>query len=430
MAGLKPGPEPGRRGGLFSVLGEETRTGLEETLPLIEETFPIPARFRRTLGKDVAELSRLLTSARGERSLSYLNQPPLLSAYLRYFLPWNLYRLCRLLPNLDLALAPGDTLIDLGSGPLSFPIGLWLCRRDLRSLPLQFLCLDRSRNALEAGKRLFAALQPPGGDCPWTIRTIHGEINQGPRRREGAALVTALNLYNELSQSVSPGDEAGQRRFAHNQAALLANFAAGGGRLLVVEPGTPPSGHFISLLREALISLGRPPLSPCTHSLACPFPTAKWCHFAFDTEDAPAALRRLSAEAGIPKERASLSFLLAGPRQDKVPPRPAGPETPRAVQTVRVISSPFPAGRGPGQTWGRYVCGEGGMALLRGERPFIEAAESGALLAVSFTGDRDPKSGAPIVIAGGGPLKFSAAFENPEKSQKTVYDFPAGPFSG
>jgi hypothetical protein len=429
---------------LFPGLEEHTRKDLEALLPLIEKTFPIPARFRRTLGKDVAELSRLLTSARGERRLSYLNQPPLLSAYLYYFLPWNLYRLCRLLPGLDLPLVPGDTIIDLGSGPLSFPIGLWLCRRDLRSIPLNFRCFDHSKGALEAGKKLFTSLNttalnattlnatalnvptqntplPQGGDpaCPWTITTVHRDLTQGvpqptghkstghtmdrkpmghtaDRKPTGAALVTALNLYNELSQSISPGDDAGQRRFAHNQAALLTGLAAGGGRLLVLEPGTPPSSRFITLLREALINLGRPPLSPCTHCLPCPFPAiksppakrdTKWCHFAFDTEDAPANLRRLSTLAGIPKERATLSFLLAGPQN------PVEQHT----RTVRVISSPFPvSGGADGRSQGRYVCSEKGMALLRSEEP-LTAAEPGTLLTVTFTGERDPKSGVPIV---------------------------------
>jgi hypothetical protein len=406
-------------------LDGDIRKDLGALLPLIEKTFPVPARFRRTLAADVAELSRLLTSARGERPLSYLNRPPLLSAYLRYFLPWNLYRLCRLLPGLDLPLAPEDTVIDLGSGPLSFPIGLWLCRRDLRAIPLKFRCLDRSKTALEAGKKLFAALAPSG--APWTIQTIHGDL--GAFRSPAAALVTAFNFFNEPFQAISPGNDEGQRRFAQNQAALLAGITAQGGRLLIIEPGTPPAGRFISLLREALISRGRPPLSPCTHPCPCPFPAllrnpaarrgggpagepgkkffpggnqgaspaskAKWCHFAFNTEEAPAALQRLSAAAGIPKERATLSFLLAGPQCGGIEKtKPAE----QSAQTVRVISSPFPAGRGP-EIWGRYVCGETGMALLRGEKSRIEAAESGTLLTAAFTGEQDPKSGAPVCTA-------------------------------
>jgi hypothetical protein len=349
---------------LFPEPGPELRRAMEALLPLIEKTFPIPGRFRRDLVPAVAELSRFLTSARGERSLSYLNRPPLLSAYLRYFLPWNLYRLCRLLPSLDLPLAPGDRILDLGAGPLTLPIGLWLCRPDLRGLPLEFRCLDRSRAALEAGKELFAALTGTGGlsgvlsgpglpavsRSPWTITTVCGEIDRPGGWRRGlqdkAALVAALNVYNEVFQPISPGDDGGLRRFADAQGALLASYT--GGRILVVEPGTPRSGRFIALLREALIGLGRPPCSPCAHGGPCPFPgkggfsrgvlsgdsgeyfpgpspgktASKWCHFAFDTQSAPAVLRRLSMAAGLPKERATLSFLLAGPAEDGTVPCP------------------------------------------------------------------------------------------------------------
>jgi hypothetical protein len=43
------------------------------------------------------------------------------------------------------------------------------------------------------------------------------------------------------------------------------------------------------------------------------------------------------------------------------------------------------------------------MALFRGDRPSVEDAESGDLLAVNYTGERDPKSGAPVVRRTGGP---------------------------
>ena len=78
---------------LFALLPPETRRLMDGIPALIEKTFPLPGRFRSALPSDVAELSRLLTSGRGERGLSYLGRPNLLSAYLRYFLPWNLYRL-------------------------------------------------------------------------------------------------------------------------------------------------------------------------------------------------------------------------------------------------------------------------------------------------------------------------------------------------
>jgi hypothetical protein len=417
---------------------------MEALLPLIEKTFPIPPRFRRGLAPAVAVLSRLLTSGRGDRPLSYLNRPTVLSAYLRYFLPWNVYRLCRLLPSLELPLAAGDRILDLGAGPLTLPISLWLCRPDLRGLALEFRCLDRSRAALEAGKKLFAALGPA---APWTINTVCAGMGPSRGRSAGAALVAAINVYNEVFQPVSPGDDGGLRRFAGAQGALLASYAGGGGRILVVEPGTPRSGRFISLLREALAGLGRPPLSPCAHRGPCPFPgrgparpgldrdsgpsygkgAAKWCHFAFDAQGAPAALRRLSEVAGLPKERAVLSFLLAGPAVKgaenaqgigaEIPeeleriarsggrraaagcaqiPNPGDPAHSGGTRRVllRVISDPFPLGG----DWGRYGCASEGMALVRGGRTLIGSLPSGALIEALSTGRRDSKSGALLCL--------------------------------
>ena len=138
---------------------------MENLLSLIETVFPIPGRFRQKLPADVAELSRLLTSARGERESGYLNRPNMLSAYLRYFLPWNVFRLCRLFfLNVDFSGKPdnlnmlpvfrdGDAITDLGSGPLTFPISLWIAFPEFHSLKLEFRCADKSAVILEAGKK-------------------------------------------------------------------------------------------------------------------------------------------------------------------------------------------------------------------------------------------------------------------------------------
>jgi hypothetical protein len=386
-----PGPDAGTA--LFPLPGPGARRALERAFALIEELFPLPARFRPGLPRNVAELSRLLTGGRGERDEGYLGQPPLLSAYLRYFLPWNLYRLSRLLPSLPLALSPGDALTDLGSGPLTLPLGLWLFRPELRAVPLEVRCLDRTGAGLEAGKKLFAALA--GSGCPWTIRTIRASLG-APVRGPRAALVTAVDLFTETLRDIPAASVRALGQTAEKQGRLLSALAAETGSILVLEPGVPQSGAFIAALRRALLDLGRPPLAPCLHAETCPLPgpqgtggAGKWCHFAFGAEGVPSGLRRLSAAAGLPKERVVLSFLLAGPRGQTARTGAAREELP-----VRIISDAFPVASGGG--YGRYGCSSRGLVLMAGSRGQAENQVSGTALRMvpDRREKRDPKSGA------------------------------------
>jgi hypothetical protein len=373
------------------------------------------------LGRDVAELSRLFTSGRGERNQSYLGTAPVLSAYLRYFLPWNLYRLCRLLPALPLNLSAGDALTDLGSGPLTLPLALWISRPELRSLPLEFRCLDRTGPILDAGVKLFHALAGP--DSPWTIKTIRGSLGERIYGKP-ARLVTAVYLYNELFWDIPPGNQGKLLSLTERQGRLLAALAGETGSILVVEPGIPRSGEFLTALRSSLLAGGYSPLAPCPHSGPCPCPgggrggdKAKWCHFAFDTSGVPEELNRLSLAAGIPKERAVLSFLLAGPPAEPpktigppFPPEPPKTSPPSAERTplpVRIVSDPFPIPsltRGPGASGGeaplsgRYGCSARGLILVKEGRGDREKRMTGDLLEISLspTEKRDPKSGALI----------------------------------
>jgi hypothetical protein len=416
----------------------------------VDRIFPVPRRFRSRLQADVAELSRLFTSGRGERDGGYLGRPGLLSAYLHYFFPWNVYRLCRLFAAWEPSLTEGDSVIDLGSGPLTLPIALWIARPGLRGLKLAFRCVDRTGAVLEAGKRIFDALvlgglsgeqrlsaaavsadavgmhgggvrggAMDGGAGRWTVKTIRSAWD-APLYGGGAKLVTAVNVFNEIYAGAVPGEGA-------RAAARLTALCREEGAILVVEPGLPRSGGFIASLRSALLDRGRPSLAPCPHGENCPLPgnsgrgrgKAKWCHFAFETADAPKDLRRLSAAAGIPKERAVLSFLLAGPRSRDVAGKGAGAPLSaarRKTLTVRIISDPFPLpavsmpvegpsiARAPGQRLGRYGCSAGGLVLVAslltpaGDRG-VAGLHSGTLLELPLPAGerRDPKSGALLL---------------------------------
>jgi len=373
----------------FDTLPPQTRRILDSVPSLIEKTFPIPGRFRAKLPSQVAELSHLLTGGRGERRLSYLSRPNFLSAYLYYFLPWNLYRLCLLLPNLDLAIRDGDTIIDMGSGPLTFVCALWIARPDLRSLPLEFHCTDRSAPALEAGNKFFTAL---AGNSPWKIHLEREDIDfrktNVTRKKNAASFVCAVNVFNEIYENIPHNNTEELRRMAFKIAFIMHEQAAENAVIFTVEPGVPQSGHFISFLRGAFLELGRSVLSPCTHMGACPASgrEKRWCHFAFDTKDAPKELHRLSAAAGIPKERLVFSFLLTG----GVNENHANMER----EKTRIISDAFAL---PNNLFGRYGCCSKGLVLVTGNKSRIEQIVSGSLITPAFiTNARDAKSGALI----------------------------------
>ncbi|MCL2191587.1 MAG: small ribosomal subunit Rsm22 family protein [Treponema sp.] len=383
---------------LFAPLPRETRRLLDGVPAIIDKAFPLPGRFRSKLPSDVAELSRLLTSGRGQRGLSYLGRPNLLSAYLRFFLPWNLYRLCRLLPSLDITLRANDVVTDLGCGPFTFAAALWICRPDLRQIPLEFQCIDRSGPVLEAGRKFFAALTgatltsatPVNENNTWKIRALKTELGTGAIKP--AALVCAANVFNEMYGDISRCNTETLKRNAEKSARLLENYALAESAVLVVEPGFPRCGEFIALLRNALMERSHQPLAPCSHDGDCPLLDCtragkkRWCHFAFETEDAPRDLQRLSSSARLPKERAVLSFVFMGK-----PTAPPGDKVP-AKHQVRIISDAFPL---PRQRFGRYGCSRQGLVLLAGEEGLVGKTGSGALVNAAFKkGERDAKSGA------------------------------------
>jgi hypothetical protein len=222
-------------------------------------------------------------------------------------------------------------------------------------------------------------------------------------------------VFNEMYGDISRGGEESLKRSATQSARLLATHASAEAYVLVVEPGFPRCGEFISLLREAFMKRGRLPLAPCTHHDDCPFNQKRWCHFAFETEDAPSALHRLSRAAGLPKERAVFSFLFTGPthvKQSKyaltpspltltptpltLTPTPLISKklTPTALMSqMRVISDAFFL---PPRRLGRYCCSPQGMVLLAGENEVIEKTASGSLVNALITNERDSKSGASI----------------------------------
>ncbi len=315
---------------------------------VLRQVLPLRASHARDLPSAIQSLSASLTSERGVGPKpGYLSDPRMLAAYAWYFLPWNLYRLTRLVRGLALDLPEGSVVVDAGAGPLTFVQALWIAAPHLRSRPLTFVCLDRSRAALALGRELFLALA--GEQSPWRVETVREELPRLPRG--GADLLVVANVLNELAARRSTSLSEKTARLARSLAAGLAS----GGRLLVVEPGVRASGKLLARLRESLVDEeGMALLAPCPHPGPCPLAargSGTWCHFTVDAVGVPDWLEALSKRSGLPKRDVSLSFLLAG--------GPGGPVDPALG---RVVSNPFPA---PGMegAFARYACAAGGLRL-------------------------------------------------------------------
>lgn len=422
---------------LFAPLpreGAELLDGLSEALHHVR---PLSAAHRRSLPEDIARLSRLLTTERAGLARSYWTSPAAISAYLYYFLPWNLLRLTRLLSALPLpdptriaAHAGGQStgqaatagnealLLDVGSGPLTLPLALWLAYPRWRSAPIRVLAVDLAPQPLELGKSLLETLGKMSGHPVWQVHTARAPLEQAARmatRLPGLSgarpwLVSAVNVLNELRsgkrgahrEQTEEGEISNGCReeklsgFLTSLAPLAQGRESQAPALLFVEPGTRLGGTTVMHMRRLALEAGWNVLSPCPHGEGCPLlenaHSRTWCHFTFSSAGAPPWLEKLSTDAGLEKNALSLAPLLLGrppdahDRTEKNPARERHSSVPG--EAARVISASFAVPGLPGRA--RYACSGQGLLLLEN----AETLASGDLLNVSIQPGRDRKSGA------------------------------------
>ncbi|MBQ7618951.1 MAG: hypothetical protein IJS51_02345 [Treponema sp.] len=374
---------------------------------IAQSAMPANSKQLVALPKQIRELSHQMTDDRAARRLGYMNEKTFLASYVRYFMWWNLVRLTRLFANLDFDfLSDGGVCLDIGSGPLTLPCALWLSRPDLRKKKLVWYVMDISQLALSLGEEIFLSVAAATGGEPWKIVRVKGPL--GTPVKQKANFVTCANMFNELLQSRGgePPDflakKYSQALFNYLDFSEQASPA-----IFLAEPGTPGSGRFCSLMRDAFVRRGLLALAPCPHLGNCPMDgrksgkggaTGKWCNFAFDTDDAPKKLLALSAKAGIPKERAVISFVLAGAAQKSL----ASPKSGGLLRVASDIIRLPPEREGQKPRVGHYACSEQGLVLALskgGKRVY-----SGDLLEVE--NDFTPKSGAETI----GKSKAAARF--------------------
>ncbi|NDV17991.1 rRNA methyltransferase [Pseudodesulfovibrio sp. JC047] len=329
--------------GLFPNLTHDNAKELERFGNLLKKVWPLKGKHRDHLKYDIRDMSRGLTNERTQRRKEYMTDDKSLSPYLYYFLPWNLYRMSRLFAGLELDIPDGGHIADLGTGPLTAVIALWMSRPHLRNRKLNFTCLDLSPKSMHTGLKLFQAMA--GHDSPWRIKTVKARFSD--RLHTKADLLIAANAFNELDWS---------GRTARPQAEMLSkhlvNSTKETGRILLIETGVRLTGRIISEMRTHLLDKGFNPIAPCPHCEECPMPAtaqgAPWCHFNFSVKDAPCWLTKLAKDARLEKDNVSLNFLYLSQK---------GCENWGAVRT---ISEPFKLHGNKGQ----YACSDRGLTLL------------------------------------------------------------------
>ena len=332
---------------------------------IISSNHPLNSKQRAELPKDIRELSHYLTDERGERRLGYMNQTSTLSAYIHYYLWWNLVRLTRLFANLPSSffnLSDESICLDIGSGPLTVPIALYMARPELRSKKLTWYCMDLSKEALSIGENLLLSVSARLQGESWKIVRVKGEL--GTSINQKADLITCANVFNEIVQDNSMPPDYLAKKYSEKILSYI-NTRNERRAVLIIEPGVPQSSRFVSLMRDALIRKSYSILSPCPHMAECPMDGkkgGKWCNYAFSTEDAPAALKKLSESARLPKERAVLSFTAAvfDGSKDNEEKETDRDKAPSALK-FRIASDPI---RLPGQRTGYYACSQKGLLLV------------------------------------------------------------------
>ncbi len=353
---------------LFSSLDEKSQKVLDSFDEIVQGVQSLSSKQLRILPQNIRQLSHELTDERSSRKSGYMNEAARLSAYTRYFMWWNLVRLVSVFTALPQdafsSLKEGSFCLDLGSGPLTLPIALYIARPELRSKKLSWYCVDTSQNALTLGENLLLSVVAKLGGEEWSVIRIKGEM--GTKIKQPASLVTCANMFNELFWNTNKPLEELSKKYG----TALLGYSTKESLFFIAEPGIPRSARFVSLLRDFFIRKGFSILSPCTHESTCPMDGRKgqkWCHFILDGSVAPKNLQKLSTQAGLTKDRASISFVFSSSAQT----------TDKKSNTIRIVSDSIiiPFGE-KGKKKGRYACAPWGLTLaMEGKNQYASGDE-------------------------------------------------------
>lgn len=276
---------------------------------------------RTPLAVGVSALSQGFTKARRLCGRRYLDQPNLLSAYLRYYLPVNLAKVQALLDELpDEALTSQESgplrLLDVGAGPGTASLALLdrLVGRKTEGVAVWAEAWDHSPAALATAKTIWDlyAQRHEVGSARFAARAINLERTADLRAfcsgtTDRYHLVCLANSLNELFNTARNPIE---RRCQLIQ--CLLDVLRPDGSLIILEPALRDQTRDLHRLRDLLLKTGACTIySPCLHEHPCPalHHPEDWCHE--ERLWLPAAeISRLDRQVGFIKDSLKFSYLI------------------------------------------------------------------------------------------------------------------------
>ena len=406
---------------IFKSLTKEEYQVLNSFLMIVDPVLKLNAKQKVNTIKTIRKLFYSLTSERSKKKVDYLNEPANMSAYIYYYLWWNLYRLVTLLNALPIDLEDGKKIGDFGCGPLTFLIALWISKPHLRDKELTFYCVDISSKAIKIGEELFYSLidfvssqlskdedkkdvfltKNGKSKIAWKIKKITGEF--GLPLNEKIDLFVSCNMFNELCWNEKESDIA-------KRGAIINSYLKEDAKVLVVEPGLPIGGKIVSSFRSNFLKRGFSLLSPCPHNCVCPIheknekgicmANKKWCHFVFSTARAPSNLLDLSEKVHLAKKTVALSYIYCTKERYKTEELKSGMN--KEGKITCIITSDIILL--PNDRIGRYACSSLGFFLIwekKKENSILRNKKSGSYVRIDSSkierNRRDKKSGAICV---------------------------------
>ncbi len=287
----------------------------------LKERYP-KARGDR-LDAEIVALSEVFTASRGSLPGSYLNQPPVRSAYLAFFHPQQMLRGMAALEEVTTratarGLWPSRAplrVLDLGAG-------LGAMSQALLSVlpaetPVELNLLDHQRSAVRDARDLTLAVSQALGRTPPKVRNVveraESFLQSARSRGYRYDLVIVGAVLNE-----SRGDARALLR-------KTLDVVAKGGLVVLVEPALPAVGRSVMELRESFLGKTTT-IAPCTHAESCPLLAGvrDWC-FTVRPAQLPRDVAQRARDLGHQNYEVRFALWAFTPKRD---------------------AAPFPAGRG------------------------------------------------------------------------------------